>query len=146
MATQRMIYLVTTGEYSDYTVEAALVTRALADTMVAMFPARECPAVEEFPVLDYVPTKVPAFTYTLVLDSQRGWRIADSTFREMVWDFQAPKGAPRVKTAGPVGPPSGPTRAVQYIRITHRDESVARETAEAMLVRLRAEASGDGRG
>lgn len=139
MAGEREMYLITSGEYSDFRVEFAVITAALAKAGVAKVnEAGRGPAeFRAMPVLDYVPERVGVWTYHLMLDRHLGWKLADHepTSPDPVWDFEAPKLGVSVEIES--DPESA--YAVQIIRVSHTDQGAARSVAESMLAELRRE-------
>jgi hypothetical protein len=51
------VYAVTSGEYSDYRVDAVYLDRSLADQHAAMYPAGDHGQVKTYPVRTVLPTK-----------------------------------------------------------------------------------------
>lgn len=137
MAEQKIVYLVTSGEHSDYREEAILSTAALAAAMVEGMDPTDYPAVVPMPVLDYVPVKVDVTAYHLDLDPITGWEMTKDRYPDTMWDYQAPKIAPQINTHTYAERRGSKVYRVQRIRISHLDETVARRTAEEMLIQLR---------
>lgn len=137
MAAQKIVYLVTSGEHSDYREEAILDTPELAAALVDSLDPSDYPSVVPMPVLDYVPVKVDVTTYHLDLDPITGWEMTKDRYPDNMWDYQAPKVAPQISTHTYAERRGSKVFRVQRIRISHLDETVARRTAEEMLIQLR---------
>lgn len=121
----KIVYLVTSGDFSDFRPEAVMGTPELAHALKAQVDEGR---VIPMPVLDYVPAKVMEYHYRIDRSS-RGWgRDVSGPFSEEVWDYQVAKIAPRVEFGSSV------------ILIFHREAAIAREHAEAILSEL----TGDG--
>lgn len=134
---EKTIYLVSRGEYSDYTVEFACVTKALAEAGVERVRERmkfSDPYVETLQLLDYVPDLVEVHTFVLRLDQRTGWHMDLRPQSESRWDHEAPQMGVSVEIES--GDSYG-RYTVQLIRVSHSDSGAARTTAEAMLAELR---------
>jgi hypothetical protein len=94
----RTVYLVTDGEYSDYSVRAVATTKALAEEIKA---AAKFDRIEEMPLLDAMPTP-----YTLYVRERVGRGDYERT--EVVWPWDewlhnVPKNGRPVYKKFPVG-------------------------------------------
>lgn len=122
---EKIVYLVTSGDFADFRPEAVMSTPELAYILKTKVDEGQ---IWPMPVLDYVPEKVTEHHYRIDRSSH-GWRDGLSgPFSEEVWDFQAAKLAPRVQFGTAV------------ILVFHREAEVARDHAEHILSEL----TGDG--
>lgn len=130
------IYLVTSGEYSDYSVFAAFATRELADA----FCEREKPyrrydeyRVEEYAMLDTLPDAWTTHHADAILrddgtvDSVRFWDGDRSVHPEDPYEFRKHDAA----------------RGGEYLRVNYyRSEDAARKALYDLAARIKAERAG----
>lgn len=134
---KNVIYVVTTGEYSDFRLEYAVMTDALAQAGAEILRKRGELDVEvrPMPVLDRVPHQITAWSFVLMKDNDRrgdgfgSWRLLEPHVDLDFWDWEMPDGnAPLVEVEDSV------------VRVYHQDKDTGQEIAETMLQRLNSEA------
>lgn len=119
----KIVYLVTSGQYSDMKPEAVVTDALVAQQLKATLRDGD---VWPFPAIDYVPTKIPEFC-VMVRKTDDRWEVVDHKGGpNQVWDFEVAILAPRVEFWFNTG----------CIRVHHREHSIAREHAEAILAEL----------
>lgn len=127
---QPTVHLVTTGEYSDFRVEYAVTTVALAEVGAEILRREGELDVEirSLPVLSEIPTKVTMWMWALMKNNDRRgegfgtWHALVPIVDPEFWSYEVPEGgAPLVEVEESV------------IRVYHQDEDTGRGIVETIL-------------